>query len=78
MPLTANAEEKLVKLETAWNEYYAQEMARIEDDVAFLKEVRQGISGSADLKLATIRSAEPFLIEEINELLEVRSEEETP
>lgn len=75
MPLTADAEAKLAQLEAAWTEYYAAEMLRIEDDVAFLKEVRQGISGSADLKLATIRSAEPFLIEEINELLEVGSEE---
>jgi hypothetical protein len=63
-------EEALIRLEAAWNEYYAAEMVRIEDDVAFLREVRQGISGSADLKLATIKSAEPFVILEINNFLE--------
>jgi hypothetical protein len=66
-PLTKT--EALAQLESAWTEFYAAEVTRIDDDVAFLKEVRQGISGSADLRLATIRSATVFTIDEVNQLL---------
>jgi len=62
-------DEALDALEQAWTDYYDKEIARIDDDVAYLKEVREGISGSADLSLATISSAEPFLIQEVNLLL---------
>jgi len=66
---TPTREEALDTLEQAWTDFYEAEIDRIDDDVAFLTEVREGISGSGDLSLATIGSAEPFLIQEVNLLL---------
>ena len=62
--------EALTQLEEAWNEFYEDEIDRIDADVEFLSAVRAGISGSSDLRLATIRSAEPFVTLEINAFLE--------
>lgn len=62
-------DEALNALQTAWDSFYQTEIDRIDDTVAFLKEVREGISGSADLRLATIASADVFLIQDVNNFL---------
>ena len=62
--------EALDALEEAWEEFYQDEIDRIDAEVEYLSAVREGISGSSDLRLATIRSAEPFVTLEINNFLE--------
>ena len=67
---TSNQSELLDQLEVDVKDWIKKEKSRIENEVAFLKAVLEGTTGSSAVKRKNVELARIFLVEEINAFLD--------
>jgi len=66
---TTTRNQRLDRLQSAFNEWHDREKSRLEDEVTFLKSVLRGRTGSERLSRANTAEAEVLVVNDISSFL---------